>query len=86
MGYPAGESGPPGAGGPSPRTIPDWIAFVLLLIGAFAWAAFVTDVNVLDRALEPIADPLDDIVFVLIGLAGLYWIIRVITGERSHQH
>ncbi|AVH20091.1 MULTISPECIES: DUF378 domain-containing protein [Nocardiaceae] len=69
-----------------PRTIPDWIAFVLLLIGAFAWAAFVTDVNVLDRALEPIADPLDDIVFVLIGLAGLYWIIRVITGERSHQH
>lgn len=40
-----------------PRTIPDWIAFVLLLIGAFAWAAFVTDVNVLDRALEPIADP-----------------------------
>lgn len=69
-----------------PRTIPDWIAFVLLLIGAFAWAAFVTDVNVLDRALEPIADPLDYIVFVLIGLAGLYWIIRVITGDRSHQH
>jgi hypothetical protein len=27
----------------------------------------------LDRSLEPIADPLDDVVFVLIGLAGLYW-------------
>ncbi|OLT41622.1 hypothetical protein BJF85_04035 [Saccharomonospora sp. CUA-673] len=63
----------------------DWIAFVLLLIGAFAWAAFVTDINVLDRALEPIADPLDDIVFVLIGLAGLYWIGRVVVGDRTHQ-
>lgn len=61
-----------------PRTALDWAAFVLLLIGAFAWGAFVTDVNVLDRVLEPIADPLDDVVFVLIALAGLYWIARVV--------
>lgn len=61
-----------------PRNALDWVAFVLLLIGAFAWGAFVTDVNVLDRALEPIADPLDDAVFVLIALAGLYWIARVV--------
>jgi uncharacterized membrane protein YuzA (DUF378 family) len=61
-----------------PRNALDWVAFVLLLIGAFAWGAFVTDVNVLDRGLEPIADPLDDVVFVLIALAGLYWIARVI--------
>ncbi len=61
-----------------PQNALDWVAFVLLLIGAFAWAAFVTDVNVLDRSLEPIADPLDDVVFVLIGLAGLYWIARVL--------
>ncbi len=61
-----------------PRNALDWAAFVLLLVGAFAWGAFVTDVNVLDRALEPIADPLDDAVFVLIALAGLYWIARVI--------
>ncbi|UQA90692.1 DUF378 domain-containing protein [Streptomyces halobius] len=60
-----------------PRNALDWVAFVLLLIGAFAWGAFVTDVNVLDRALEPIADPLDDAVFVLIALSGLYWIARV---------
>ncbi|UQA91125.1 DUF378 domain-containing protein [Streptomyces halobius] len=60
-----------------PRNALDWVAFVLLLIGAFAWGAFVTDVNVLDRALEPIADPLDDAVFVLITLSGLYWIARV---------
>ncbi len=61
-----------------PQNALDWVAFVLLLIGAFSWAAFVIDVNVLDRALEPIADPLDDVVFVLIGLAGLYWIARVV--------
>lgn len=67
-----------------PRTPLDWIAFVLLLVGAFAWGAFVTDVNVLDRALEPIADPLDDTVFVLIALAGLYWVLRVAgVGERD---
>ena len=53
-----------------PRTVLDWVAFVLLLIGAFAWGAFVTDINVLDRVLEPIADPLDDVVF------GVYaWVV-----------
>lgn len=61
-----------------PQNALDWVAFVLLLVGAFAWAAFITDVNVLDAALEPIADPLDDIVFGLIGLAGLYWLARVL--------
>jgi len=55
----------------------DWAAFVLLLIGAFAWGYFVTDVNILDRALEPIWDPLDDVVFLLIALAGVYWLARV---------
>ncbi|MDP9397723.1 MAG: DUF378 domain-containing protein [Actinomycetota bacterium] len=67
-----------------PQNALDWVAFVLLLIGAFSWAAFVTDVNVLDRSLEPIADPLDDLVFVLIGLAGLYWIAHVL-GLGRHR-
>jgi uncharacterized membrane protein YuzA (DUF378 family) len=68
-----------------PQTALDWVAFALLLVGAFSWAAFLTDVNVLDRSLEPIADPLDDVVFVLIGLAGLYWIARVLgLGRRRH--
>lgn len=66
-----------------PRNVWDWIAFVLLLIGAFAWGAFITDVNVLDRVLEPIADPLDDTVFVLIAAAGLYWLLRVVVGGRG---
>jgi uncharacterized membrane protein YuzA (DUF378 family) len=60
----------------------DWTAFVLLLIGAFSWAYFVTDTNILDKTLEPIADILDDIVFVLIGLSGLWWLYRVVTPDR----
>lgn len=67
----------------------DWVAFVFLPIGAFAWACFVTDVNVLDGLLEPIADSLDDVVFVLIGLAGLYSLARAVglgrSGRRAHE-
>ena len=59
-----------------PTNALDWVALVLLWISAFSWAYFVTDVNILDKLLEPIADVLDDIVFVLIGLAGVYSIIR----------
>lgn len=66
-----------------PQTTLDWVAFVFLLIGAFAWGAFVTDVNVLDVALEAIWDPLDDVVFVLIALSGLYWIWRVLTSSGT---
>ncbi|MDP9458087.1 MAG: DUF378 domain-containing protein [Actinomycetota bacterium] len=65
-----------------PQNALDWAAFAFLLIGAFAWGAFVTDVNVLDVALEAIWDPLDDLVFVLIFLSGLWWIFRAF-GERS---
>ena len=61
-----------------PERALDWIAFAFLLLGAFGWAYFVTDVNVLDVLLERIWDPLDDVVFVLIGLSGLYWIGRVL--------
>lgn len=61
-----------------PQNAVDWVAFAFLLLGAVSWAVFVTDINVLDAALEPIADVLDDIVFVLIGLSGLYWVARVL--------
>lgn len=63
-----------------PESKLDWIAFVLLLIGAFSWGYFVTDVNILDMVLERIWDPLDDVVFVLIAGAGLYWVVRVARG------
>lgn len=65
-----------------PQNALDWIAFVFLIVGAFAWGVFVTDINILDVALEAIWDPLDDLVFVLILLSGLYWIFRVL-GARS---
>lgn len=60
-----------------PEKMLDWIAFILLLVGAFSWGYFVTDVNILDVLLEPIWGPLDDVVFILIALAGIYWMLRV---------
>ena len=65
-----------------PQNTLDWIAFVFLLIGAFAWGYFVTDVNILDELLERIWDPLDDVVFSLIALSGVYWLIRAFTPTR----
>lgn len=64
-----------------PENALDWTAFVLLLIGAFSWGYFVTDVNILDVALEAIWDPLDDAIFVAIALSGLYWLVRVLGGR-----
>ncbi len=64
-----------------PQNALDWIAFGFLLVGAFAWGFFITDINILDVALEAIADPLDDLVFVLIFLSGLYWIFRAFGGR-----
>jgi uncharacterized membrane protein YuzA (DUF378 family) len=66
-----------------PANTLDWIAFVFLLIGAFSWGYFVTDVNILDVLLEQIWDPLDDVVFVLIALSGVYWLYRVFLDRRG---
>ena len=64
-----------------PQNTLDWIAFVFLLIGAFSWGYYVTDVNILDVLLEQIWDPLDDVVFILIALSGLYWIYRAFSSR-----
>lgn len=66
-----------------PENTLDWIAFILLIIGALSWAYFVTDTNILDLLLEKIWDPLDDVLFLLIGLSGLYWIGRVVTHSST---
>ena len=66
-----------------PETSLDWVAFVFLLVGAFAWGYFVTDVNILDVVLERFWDPLDDVVFVCIALSGIYWIARVASGRQK---
>lgn len=65
-----------------PENSADWIAFGFLLVGALAWGYFVTDVNILDLVLEKIWDPLDDLVFILIALSGVYWLIRVLRMPR----
>ena len=66
-----------------PQTRLDWFAFAFLIIGAFSWGYFVTDVNILDLLLERIWDPLDDVVFVLIAVSGVYWVARVFAGRRE---
>jgi uncharacterized protein len=65
-----------------PDTRLDWIAFTFLIIGALSWGYFVTDVNILDLLLERIWDPLDDVVFVLIAVSGLYWLFRAFGTRR----
>lgn len=66
-----------------PQTSLDWIAFVLVIIGALAWGFFVFDVNILDLLLEAVWDPLDNIAFALIALAGLYWLARILIRKPS---
>lgn len=68
-----------------PQNTLDWIAFVFLLVGAFSWGYFITDVNILDVVLERIWDPLDDVVFILIAFSGVYWLVRAFSGSSEGQ-
>lgn len=68
-----------------PQNTLDWIAFVFLLVGAFSWGYFITDVNILDVVLERIWDPLDDVVFILIALSGVYWLVRAFSSSSKGQ-
>lgn len=65
-----------------PQNTLDWAAFGFLILGAFSWGYFVTDVNILDLVLERVWDPLDDVVFVLIASSGLYWVARILRSSR----
>ena len=61
-----------------PQTPLDSVAFVLLLIGAFAWGYyFLTGINLIDTVARPISYLLADIVYILILLSGIYWVLRV---------
>jgi uncharacterized membrane protein YuzA (DUF378 family) len=66
-----------------PQTTLDWVAYVLVIVGALAWGFFTFDVNILDIVLEAIWDPLDNIVFALIAIAGLYWLYRTFTSKPN---
>jgi uncharacterized membrane protein YuzA (DUF378 family) len=61
-----------------PQNPLDWVAFVFLLIGAFAWGYyFLTGINVIETIFNPITDLLSAIVYILILLSGIYWILRI---------
>jgi uncharacterized membrane protein YuzA (DUF378 family) len=66
-----------------PQTTLDWVAYVFVIVGALAWGFFTFDVNILDIVLEAIWDPLDNIVFALIAIAGLYWLYRTFTSKPN---
>ncbi len=66
-----------------PKTNLDWVAYVLVIIGAIAWGFFTFDVNILDIVLEAIWDPLDNIVFALIAIAGVYWLYRTFMSKPN---
>lgn len=65
-----------------PQSALDWTAFGLVIVGALAWGFFTFDVNILDLTLEAIWDPLDNIVFALIALAGVYLLYRALASRR----
>jgi uncharacterized membrane protein YuzA (DUF378 family) len=61
-----------------PQNPLDWVAFVFLLIGAFAWGYFfLTGINVIETLFNPITYLLSAIVYVLILLSAIYWVLRV---------
>lgn len=68
-----------------PQNTLDWIAFVFLIIGALSWGFFTFDVNILDLLLEMIWDPLDNVVFAIIAIAGVYALIRALTPPRARN-
>lgn len=68
-----------------PQMLLDWIAFVLLIIGALSWGFFVFDINVIDLLLEMIWDPLDNIAFAIIAVAGIYAAVRAAMYGRNRD-
>ena len=66
-----------------PENALDWIAFVFLLMGAFAWGYHVTEVNILGVTLGRIWTPLYGMVLVLIAASGAYWLRRVFPPRRA---
>lgn len=63
------------------RNVWDRITFAFLILGALGWGYFLTDTNIFDVALEAVWDPLDDVLFALIGASGVYWLVRALRGR-----
>jgi len=55
----------------------DSVAFLFLVVGAFAWGYyFLTGINLIDTVMLPISDVLAAIVYILILLSGVYALLR----------
>ncbi|MFN0074019.1 MAG: hypothetical protein ACKVVP_21275 [Chloroflexota bacterium] len=73
-------------GSPRPALRPenplDWTAFTFLLVGAFAWGYYATQINLLTAVLGRIWEPRDERARVLIAASSAYWLCRVLPGRR----
>ena len=75
----------------------DWLCFVLLIVGAINWGVIgIADVNVVEQILIPVFQPdaaevIARAIYVLVGLAGLYFLyplskmMRVSRRERKRS-
>lgn len=56
----------------------DWVVFVLLVVGALNWGLVgLANVNIVEAILGPIPILLK-VIYILVGLAGLYKIYKVL--------
>jgi uncharacterized protein len=63
----------------------DWIAGALVIIGALNWGLVGLARFDLVAALLGAGSPASRIVYLLVGLAGLYWLVRVFVPSRQHE-
>ncbi|MDR5755213.1 MULTISPECIES: DUF378 domain-containing protein [unclassified Caballeronia] len=63
----------------------DWIAGALVIIGALNWGVVGLAQFDLVAAIVGAGSPALRIVYVLVGLAGVYMLIRAFVPSRGHQ-
>jgi len=69
----------------------DWVCFALLIIGALNWGLVgLLDINAVEALLEPVfqpsaADVVTRAIYVLVGLAGLYFFYPLYRVSRRVQ-
>lgn len=70
----------------------DWLCFALLIVGALNWGIIgVAEINVVEAALDPVFQPsaaeiVTRAIYVLVGLAGLYFFYPLYRFSRQSEH
>ncbi len=59
------------------KTVIDWIAYVLVIIGALNWGLVALNFNLVS-AIFGVASLLSKIVYGLVGIAGIYTIYAIL--------